>query len=470
MVCANENADMIMDLLNKIKVEKDDLNRKLKEQQMNRESKDNYCPEKEKLEWMKVKEELNQSQMKIMELMTDINQANKSAEIIVEEKIQVYKQQVSRLEKQNADLTEHVVTLEVENSKLDDEMEHLVEELCDKKDPLHIEGHDISFDSSSNDGTLESLTDNDDDDDDDEDNDEDGNDEDTVILRQELCNAKANITSLTQERNASAEQVSNLSLEVSRMMSEIDNLAEQQVNYLENTTGSPLRRRPLADFSLLSQNTPTRPAVVANILHYLTDNTAQRTEQQQEETIDDQQRVAVNNTEKNYNGINTSESLIAKPPPSLWGTSSTSVSSPGSPRRDWGSPIRDVANDSTILNSPPNNDDLIVGFKDETLAQDDEGEDSASFEDFVSNVFSEKSSPPPAFISKISKSMTATSLSGQSTASSADSAIIGKGSFNIVVKQVTPSSSSHTVSNKKRKGFNKLVRLWNNRNDTYSKS
>ena len=182
--------------------------------------------------------------------------------------------------------------------------------------------------------------------------------------------------------------------------------------------------------------------MVANILHYLTDNTAQRTEQQQEETIDDQQRVAENNTEKNYNGINTSESLIANPPPSLWSTSSTSVSSPGSPRRDWGSPIRDVANDSTILNSPPNNDDLIVGFKDETLAQDDEGEDSASFEDFVSNVFSEKSSPPPAFISKISKSMTATSLSGQSTASSADSAI-GKGSFNIVVKQAPVLMRTH---------------------------
>ena len=122
-----------------------------------------------------------------------------------------YKVKVQQLTKQNEVLLLKVNQLEVENEQLDNEMEHMMDEMCniDENEDSH-DGKEIDISGSYSDTIVESLTD---------------DEEDTLL--QELEDAKANISTLTKEHQVAREEVLRLSMEVAKLTSDREDLEQR---------------------------------------------------------------------------------------------------------------------------------------------------------------------------------------------------------------------------------------------------
>jgi len=127
--------------------------------------------------------------------------------------IQEYKVKVQQLTQQNEVLLLKVNQLEVENEQLDNEMEHMLDEMCniDESRDSH-DGKEIDISGSYSDTIVESLTDDDDDDD---------------TLLQELEDAKANLSTITKEHQVAKEEVQHLTMEVAKLSSDKKDLEQR---------------------------------------------------------------------------------------------------------------------------------------------------------------------------------------------------------------------------------------------------
>ena len=126
--------------------------------------------------------------------------------------IQEYKVKVQQLTKQNEVLLLKANQLEVENEQLDNEMEHMMDEMCaiDEKNDSH-DGKEIDISGSYSDTIVESLTD----------------DEEEDTLLQELEDAKLNIVTLTKEHQVAKEEVLRLTMEVAKLTSDKEDLEQR---------------------------------------------------------------------------------------------------------------------------------------------------------------------------------------------------------------------------------------------------
>jgi len=130
--------------------------------------------------------------------------------------IREYKVKVQQLTQQNEVLLLKVNQLEVENEQLDNEMEHMMDEMCNidekNEDKDSHDGKEIDISGSYSDTIVESLTD-------------DEDDEDTLL--QELEDAKVNISTLTKEHQVAKKEVQHLTMEVAKLTNDKEDLEQR---------------------------------------------------------------------------------------------------------------------------------------------------------------------------------------------------------------------------------------------------
>jgi len=126
--------------------------------------------------------------------------------------IQEYSLKIQQLTQQNKVLLLKVNQLEVENEQLDNEMEHMLDEMCNIDENMDShDGKEIDISGSYSDTIVESLTD----------------DEDEDTLLQELEDAKVNISTLTKEHQVAKKEVQHLTMEVAKLSSDKKDLEQR---------------------------------------------------------------------------------------------------------------------------------------------------------------------------------------------------------------------------------------------------